>query len=112
LQLRFARDQIDRRGKRAIRAVIRDLGREINRHTERDAQNIQEREERMTAQMAENVPNKNPRVLRGHVPFTTNQIPRTTSGRYQIPDARCAFKPPSNLAETQTNQGRASKAHG
>ena len=68
MQLRFARDEIDRRGERAIRAVIRDLGREINRDAERDAQDIQEREEWMTPQMPENVPGKNPRVLGGHLP--------------------------------------------
>ena len=35
---------------------------------ERDAQDIQEREERMTPQMPENVPGKNPRVLGRHLP--------------------------------------------
>ena len=42
LQLRFAGHHVDRGGERAIRAVIGDLGREINRDAERDAQNIQE----------------------------------------------------------------------
>ena len=69
MQLRFARDEIDRRGERAIRAVISDLGCEVNCHSERDAQNIQEREQRMTLQMPENVPAKDSKVWRAHVQF-------------------------------------------
>ncbi len=75
MQLRFARDEIDRRGERAVRAVIRDLGREVNRDAERDAQDIQERKEWMTPQMPENVPGKNPRVLGGHLPSLQTTFP-------------------------------------
>ena len=66
LQFRLAGHHIDRRGKRAIRAVIGDLGREINRDAERHAQDIQGREQRMTPQVTKNVPAKNAKILRCH----------------------------------------------
>ena len=75
MQLRFARDEIDRRGERTIRAVISDLSREVHCDAERDAQDIQEREERMTPQMPENVPGKNPRVLGGHLSSLQTTFP-------------------------------------
>ena len=66
LQLRFAGHHVDRGGERAIRAVIGDLGCEINRDSERDAQNIQGREQRMAAQVTKNVPAKNAKILSCH----------------------------------------------
>ena len=50
LQFRFAGHHVDGGSERAIGALIGDLGREINRYSERHAQNIQEREQRMTSQ--------------------------------------------------------------
>jgi hypothetical protein len=46
-QLSLAGDQIHGRGERAIGALIGNLRREINRHPERHAQNIQQPQERM-----------------------------------------------------------------
>jgi len=47
--------------------VIGDLGCEINRDSKRHAQNIQGREERMAAQVTENVPPRDAKILRSHV---------------------------------------------
>ena len=77
LQVRFAGHHIDRGGKRAIRALIGDLGREINRDSERDAQDIQDREQRMPAQVTENVPAKNAKILRRHIASSRFMSPQT-----------------------------------
>jgi hypothetical protein len=66
LQLRLAGDQIHRRLESAICAVISNLRRQIYRHPERHAQNIQQPEERMPPQMAENVPAEDAKILRFH----------------------------------------------
>jgi hypothetical protein len=77
LQFRLASYHIDRRGKRTIRTVIGDLGREINRDAKRDAQNIQGREQRMPPQVTQNVPAKNARILRCHRDWFSSQRPAT-----------------------------------
>jgi hypothetical protein len=47
--------------------VIGNLGREVHRHPQRHAQDIQEPEKRMPPQMAENVPPKNAKILCLHL---------------------------------------------
>jgi hypothetical protein len=71
-QLCFPRDQIDRGGECPIGAVVRNLGREINRHAQRDAQDVQEREKPMVPQVPENMPSEYAKILCSHfvVAFT------------------------------------------
>jgi hypothetical protein len=67
LELCLPSDQIDARGKRAVRALVRDLRREINSDAERNAQDIEEPEERMAPQVTQHMPSKNAEVLVVHV---------------------------------------------
>lgn len=96
LEFRFASNHVDRGSKCAIRAVIGDLSREINRHPERNAQNIQEREQRMMPQVTEHVRSENAKILCAHpVPqsalsrrFCEAPSSRPQPGKQQIePDA-------------------------
>ncbi len=65
-QLRLARNQIDARGERPIRAVIRNLRGQINRHAKRHAQDIQQPEQRMPPQITQNVPAEDTKISFGH----------------------------------------------
>jgi len=80
LELRLSSYQIDGRGKRAVRAVIRYLGGEINRNAKGHAQDIQEPQERMSPQMPKNVPAKDAKILCFHVEFEfSSRFPRPQS---------------------------------
>jgi hypothetical protein len=46
--------------------VVRDLNREINRHAERDAQDIEQREQPVPTDVSHHVPPKEAQVLPGH----------------------------------------------
>src|SRR5437868_5304219 len=62
-QLRFSGDEIHARRERAVRALIRDLDREINRDAERNTQDVKQAEQRMTPQISQDVPSKNTKIL-------------------------------------------------
>ena len=66
LELRAARDEIDRRAERTVRAVVGNLDREPDRDAERDAEHIQQREQPMPRDVADDVPAENARELCGH----------------------------------------------
>jgi hypothetical protein len=55
--------------------VVGDLGREVNGDAKRDAQNIQNREQRMAAQVTENVPAENAKILNCHRGSAASQLP-------------------------------------
>jgi hypothetical protein len=63
LQLGLAGDQINGRGESSIRALIGNLGRQINRYAERHAENIQEPKKGMPPQITQNVPAKDAKIL-------------------------------------------------
>jgi len=67
LQFRLAGHHVDRGGKRAIRTVIGELGRKENCNAKPDAQNIQSGQQRMAAQVTNDVPAKNAKILSFHL---------------------------------------------
>ncbi len=58
LQVRLARDNVDRRAERLKRAVVDDLHREKHRHAKRDADDIERRQRRMPREVAQAVREK------------------------------------------------------
>jgi hypothetical protein len=64
--------------------MIGDLRREINRDTKRDAQNIQGRQERMAAQVTDNVPPKNAKILRCHSDELAASADQVSCGEFSI----------------------------
>ena len=67
LELGPARHDIDTRLERAVGAVVGDLDREIKRHPECHRRDVEDAEQRMLRQIAENVAAKETEILRAQV---------------------------------------------
>ena len=67
LELGFARHDIDARLERAVGAVVGDLDREIKRDPECHGRDVEDAEQRMLRQIAENVAAKETEILRAQV---------------------------------------------
>ena len=65
-EVRFAGDEVDAGGEGLVGAVVRDLDREIHGDAEGHAEDIEQREEAVAAQIAQDVPGEDAGKLRGH----------------------------------------------
>ena len=65
-ELRLARNEIDAGGEGAMRAVVGNLDRQVDRHPQRHAEHIQRCQQRVPPEMAHDVPEEDARELAGH----------------------------------------------